>query len=309
MRKYPFVEISRELSIQRLHSLYYFQLAPEDPLEGESHDFWELVYMDAGEAMIVNGVDTYPLRQGEVFIHAPNRYHQVRLVQGCSPNIFILSFTVQSASMDALQNRSFTTRNDQRVLLSRMLEEGAGLYGPLLDCHRDLSADRLPQADFGALQIIVNDLELLLISLIRQCRMKKQTEDIPSAVTEGEQPEENVRRLKEYMRSHLGDNLTFADCCTYLGMSGTALKALFRAQHEDSVMHCYQIMRVGEARRLLRSGRWNVTEVAAELGYPSCQAFSAQFRRLTGTSPTAYLRRVAAVPELITTRSVKAKPF
>jgi AraC-like DNA-binding protein len=51
----------------------------------------------------------------------------------------------------------------------------------------------------------------------------------------------------------------------------------------------------------------NVTEVAVELGYPFYQAFSAQFRRLIGVSPTAYLHQIAAMPELTTSRFAKAR--
>jgi transcriptional regulator GlxA family with amidase domain len=184
-----------------------------------------------------------------------------------------------------------------------MLEESAGLYGPLLDCHRDLAADRRAQADFGALQTIVNDLELLLIGLVRQCRAQSPAPPPPRAITGDEERAEAVMRLKEYLRAHLREPVSFRDCCAYLGMSATTLKRLFSAYHERGVMHCYQLMRVDEARRLLRSGRWNVSGVASVMGYSSCQMFSAQFRRLTGMCPTTYLKRVAARPETLTTRA------
>ena len=303
MLEYRAVEAYRELCVTRLHSLYYFPLAPGDPLEGEAHDFWELVYIDAGEAAILNGDRTYVLGQGELFLHAPNRYHQVRLMPGQTPNIFIISFTASSPSMGELENRSFSAQSEQRQLISRILAEGASLYGPLLDCHRDLAADRRAQASFGALQTIVNDLELLLIGLVRQCQSSGPASSAPCAVTNDEERTDIVTNLKEYLRTHLREPVSFQDCCVYLGMSATTLKRLFGAYGEQGVMHWYQRMRLEEARRLLRSGRWNVNGVATAMGYSSCQMFSAQFKRLMGMSPTAYLKRVAIRPETLTNRA------
>ncbi len=303
MNAYPPVSARRELHITRLYGLYYFRFSPNDPLEGESHDFWEMVYMDAGEALIQSGEESYLLRQGDVFLHEPNRYHCIRLLPANTPNILIVSFSLKGRSIQKIKNRPLSMDRNQRLLLSHLLREGTALYGPLLDCHRDLARDRLDNAQFGALQMIVNYLELILIEMIRSSQSEAGPALNDTLITDTQRPDMLIERLKAYMRAHLGDNLTFADCCSYLGMSGTALKALFRSHNEPGVMHCYQWMRISEARRMLRSGKWNVTEVAAELGYSSCQAFSTQFRRLTGASPTAYLRRVADGPELITNQS------
>ncbi len=304
---YPPVEALRELHITQLHSLYYFQLDPTEKLEGERHDFWEMVYVDEGSAVIQSEQEKITLRQGELFLHAPNRFHQIHLCRENRPNVLIISFSLERGGLDMIENRPLETSRRERIILSSLLEEGASLYGPMLDCHRDLARDRLCSARFGALQMIVDYLELLLIELVRGCQKAKPAAAALPVLTLEEQPEMLVKRLKDYMRSHLCDHLTFEDCCHYLNMSGTTLKALFRSQNENGVMHCYQQMRAAEARRMLRSGKWNVTQVAVELGYSSCQAFSTQFRRLMGSSPTAYLRRVAAEPEQLTHQGARAE--
>lgn len=297
--RYPPVNASRDFRITRLHSFYYFQFDPSARLEGESHDFWELVYMDAGQAVVQSGEERHVLRQGQLFLHAPNRYHCIHLLPGSTPNIFIVSFSLENDALPLIENLPLDTGRQERLLLSQLLEEGAALYGPVLDCHRDLDRDRLYNARYGALQMMLDYLELLLIQLTRSHQESRPAAAKGGPVTAEEGPDMLVQRLKSYMCEHLRDNLSFSDCCQYLNMSGTVLKTLFRAQNQGGVMHCYQRMRMAEARRMLRSGRWNVTEVATELGYSSCQAFSTQFRRLTGSSPTAYLRRVAAEPETL----------
>lgn len=301
--KYPPVRANRDIYITKLHSLYYFQYTQDDKLEGESHDFWELVYMDAGEALIQSGEEKHLLYQGEVIIHSPNQYHCIHLQSSNNPIIMIVSFSVQNKCLQQIANRPLILDKRIRVLLSHLLEEGLSLYGPLLDCHRDLSHDRLKNARFGALQMIVDYLELILIHLLRNSQMKDTIPADDVLITYEEHPEVVIEQLKDYMRSHLSDNLKFPDFCKYLNISGTTLKKLVRTHSKDTVMHSYQILRIHESCRMLRSGRWNIGEVAIEMGYSSPQAFSTQFRRIMGISPTEYIRRVAAEPKLIKRRS------
>lgn len=54
--------------------------------------------------------------------------------------------------------------------------------------------------------------------------------------------------------------------------------------------------RLERARHLLARGDHSVTEVCFEVGFASLGSFSAQFARRVGASPSAYRRRVFAMP-------------
>ena len=43
---------------------------------------------------------------------------------------------------------------------------------------------------------------------------------------------------------------------------------------------------------LMKSGRYNVTQIAMRLGYDTLQSFSKAFRRVMDVPPTEYLRRL-----------------
>jgi len=55
----------------------------------------------------------------------------------------------------------------------------------------------------------------------------------------------------------------------------------------------------GRARRSLDYSSQGVTEIAAELGFPSVYAFSRFFSRVTGMSPTAYRKRHGATGDAL----------
>ena len=59
---YEPLKIERPLRVGRLYSLHYFQFAAGYIFPGESHDFWEMVYIDRGEADIGAGEEIVRLR-------------------------------------------------------------------------------------------------------------------------------------------------------------------------------------------------------------------------------------------------------
>ena len=55
---------------------------------------------------------------------------------------------------------------------------------------------------------------------------------------------------------------------------------------------------VQAARRMIREGRLNFTQIAARLGFQSPHYFSRRFRQATGMSPSEYARSVKMLSEL-----------
>ena len=70
------------------------------------------------------------------------------------------------------------------------------------------------------------------------------------------------------------------------GLNEAKLKAGFRAHFGETVYGTLREARLGEAQRLLRQGRFNVTEVATRVGYANPSKFAAAFRARFGMSPS-----------------------
>jgi len=70
------------------------------------------------------------------------------------------------------------------------------------------------------------------------------------------------------------------------GLNEAKLKAGFRAHFGETVYGTLRRHRLDEAHRLLRQGRYNVTEVALRVGYANPSKFAAAFRAQFGVSPS-----------------------
>ena len=62
-------------------------------------------------------------------------------------------------------------------------------------------------------------------------------------------------------------------------------------------MSWFGALKIQAARRLIREGRLNFTQIAARLGFQSVHYFSRRFRQATGMSPSEYERSVKMLSE------------
>ena len=288
--EYRPITLNSLLVIRRLYSFHYFQFASGHLFPGEKHDFWEMVYIDRGEADIGAGERVVRLSQGQVIFHEPNEFHSIWAASPEGSNILVVSFECLSPAMERFRQRVFTLSAAQRRLLMSLESEGQRLFGPILDISGQLSPSPRPDAPAGSRQMVALLLTQFLILLLREHEEASPREVMH--LTEGAQAAEVIAQLTALMRAHPDGRLRFSDICRASGWGQTALKECFRRVQHTSVMACYRRIRIEEARRLLRGGRLNVSQVAEKLGYSSVQYFSAQFKRELGMSPMQYLRTV-----------------
>jgi len=287
------LKLEQALSIRKLYSLHYFQFAAGYIFPGEKHNFWEIVYIDQGEADIGAGNNIYRLVQGMVIFHKPNEFHSIWADRGSGPNIVVISFDTPSPAMRYFQNKQFVLDGQQRRLLSRIIAEAQHSFGLVLDISEQTQLIPLDSAPFGSQQLIGMYLMQLLILIKRKQGAITLPYKVNGVRLTQEQPaQDTIELITRLMRAAPDGSLTMEQLCKSSGMGLTALKECFRKYNHTGVMEHYRLIRLTEARRLLREGRLNITQIAETLGYSSVHYFSGQFKRIIGLSPSSYIESV-----------------
>jgi AraC family transcriptional regulator len=101
-------------------------------------------------------------------------------------------------------------------------------------------------------------------------------------------PESRLRRVLEYVRSHLDREIRLEDLAAVAQMSAYHFCRLFKQSIGVSPHQFLMRQRLEEARRLLRETNLSVAEVALEIGYQSPSHFATLFKRHTGVTPKQY---------------------
>lgn len=101
---------------------------------------------------------------------------------------------------------------------------------------------------------------------------------------------ERVRQAKQLLLDNTAKPPSLPSLSRAVGLNEFKLKQGFRLVYNTTAYALLTDARMGEAERLLKSGRFTVTQAAFKVGYSSNAAFSRAFRRSFGYPPSALLR-------------------
>ncbi len=99
---------------------------------------------------------------------------------------------------------------------------------------------------------------------------------------------ERVERAKEFLAQDLANPLTLEELGQEVGCSPFYLSRIFSREVGLTIPQYLRNLRMERAAELLRTGRYNVTEAATEVGYSSLSHFSKAFCETIGCCPVLY---------------------
>ena len=105
-------------------------------------------------------------------------------------------------------------------------------------------------------------------------------------------PPRRMLRCKEYLDENICDtSLRVSALAKMCGVSEVYFRAEFKKFYGIPPLEYIKKRRIEIACQLLSTGLYNVTQVAERAGFDSVSYFSAEFRRLTGQTPSQYQSR------------------
>lgn len=289
MLTYRGARLGELINIDELFTVHYFEYSKDYSFIGETHDFWEFVYVDKGEIIATADNEDYPLSHGQIIFHKPNEWHTLRANGSIAPNIVIASFGCKSDAMSFFENKIMAVGQTQKSLISKIIVEFSNSFStPLSDTY---ACDLIRQDNqiIGSEQLLKLHLTELLISFIRDNDISQYSLSKSNSINS------TLEYILSYMNSHIGQKLTLDDLCTHSGMSKASISALFSNQLGRGPIEHFIYLKTELAKKYLREDNYNITQIAYMLGYSTVHYFSRQFKKFTGMSPSQYTNSVKAI--------------
>ncbi len=290
MPRYRPLRPERPLAVSEIYTVHYFEYSGSYAFSGEAHDFWEILYVDRGELSVTAGERSVELRQGGLIFHAPGEFHALA-ARGVAPDLIVVSFNCGGGEMERFRGCVTEVGEAERALLARIVGESAAAFSTRQDDPATTGLERREGAPFGSEQLAAAALEELLV------RIARRMEAAPRPETEETPPDDAFLRVRAYLEQRVGESLTLEDICRANLMGRSRLQQLFHEHTGGGVMEYFGRLKINAARRLIREGRLNFTEIAARCGFQSVHYFSRRFRQLTHMSPSEYARSVRMLLE------------
>lgn len=274
------------INITSIVTLHYFEFPKKYSFGGESHTFWELLYVDKGEFLVTTDQE-YHLKQGDIIFHKPDEFHDNQSYNDIPANVFVLSFVCQSKLMKYFESKSFHLSKQHRKLIGNMIDMGRLTYQSTFN---DIYATELiPRDDsiIGGQQLIRIYLEQLLIMLLQD---DTQTPYKNIYQNSEEFDDMLINEIINTFKEHLYSNLTVPELCKRLNYSKTYLSVFFKNKTNKTLIEYYRYLKIKEAKILLRKQEHSITEISQLLCFSTPYYFSNVFKDETGMSPKEYMR-------------------
>ncbi len=107
-------DLKRQIEIDGIFSVLYYEFTKDFNFFGEAHDYWEFVYVDKGEVITTAEKEDIFLKQGEIIFHKPNEFHRIRSNGIIAPNVIVVSFRSTSKAMNFFKNKRITVPEKHR---------------------------------------------------------------------------------------------------------------------------------------------------------------------------------------------------
>ena len=285
-KKYYKHKIENLLVISKIITIHYFEFDDKFVDTPESHEPWELVYVDRGECNIVANNETLLLKQGEMYFHKPYESHMLKTIKGIAPNVFIIVFSSDSPAMCHFENRKLVASMSTKQHIAAIIHEASSTFelnfnNPRMQKLKPKSLEAL----WGGEQTILLRLELMLIEIIRDNNYYSQSKMFfPKEIIN----DEFALKVISFMEERLYGKFSLDELSRELSFGKTYISKYFIKTCGYSVIDYFNMMKINESKRLIRETQYNFFEISEMLMFANSHYFSTLFKKYTGMTPTQY---------------------
>lgn len=250
---------------------------------GETHNFWECVYVMSGSICVSADERVYNLSAGKMIFHKPYELHKFYTIGGESAELFIFSYSAEGELCNYFCNKVFYLSNKQQRIIEDLIDY---MQSKITRTDEDAKLEYMYLIPFAKnpeySQTVATQIYSLLFSLYNL------SEAIPASTSH-----DSVifGEAVNYMKSKLYSTLSVDEISKNVGVSQSGLKRIFKKYSGLGVHKYFLKLKLKLATDMLKNGN-SVTYTAEKLGFSSQGYFTKTFQRETGVLPSSLYKEL-----------------
>lgn len=274
--------VREQIRITDMYSLFEVHYGGGYAFPGETHNFWECVYIMKGEVCVSGNERVYNLSGGSLIFHKPLELHKFNISGAEGADMLIFSFAAEGPLTSWLGEKVFKLSEFQKDIIASMLnfihermsrqpEKGETPVSIYRECLEPFHS--VPVYS----QMVTLYLQQLMLSLAETGAVSAVS-TAPDAAVFG--------RAISYLNSNVHRQPSVPEIARFCNVSEAGIKRIFD-RYAGMGIHKYLLkLKIKAAAELLQEGE-SVTSVAEKLGFNSQSYFSRAFKRETGFVPSS----------------------
>ncbi len=282
MNQHIAYQICEQLHINKIYSLFMPSYKNKYNFYGESHNFWETLYVLSGSVCVSANEKVYNLNEGDIVFHEPLELHKFYTT---TPNtkLLIFSYDLEGNLSEFFRHKVFNLTKHQKSIISSMIDyfKNASKQPEYInpgrltheEWHQYLTPINTNPIYGQSLVIYIYQLMLSLVDNSTRAHSVKSHESIL------------FRSAVNYMTENISNSISVSDIAKNINISISGLKRIFEKYAGMGVHKYFLTLKLNAATELLESG-CSVSEVTASLGFSSSSYFSKVYKRELKRSPS-----------------------
>lgn len=283
--EYKLKKFSYAITVSKIANLHYFEFTNQFHTEKGSHPFREMLYVDSG--FITVDADNYHgvLNENRMIIHKSNETHSLSCPENEASNVIIIGFECDNPELDSFSDFPTELNEVQKKLLTEIVKEGRNVFEPPYDIPSQKDMKKKKEYPFGADQLIKIKLENLFIELIRNKTNISSTETSDIS-------DDKISEVARYINENYKGKIKLSELCFLFGTNSTSLCNKFKDSFGETIISYVNKLKIKESKKLMRTGKYNLTEISSIVGFSSVHYFSRIFKQHEKISPANYIKTI-----------------
>jgi len=275
---YTACPIREQIHILEFYSFFVEHYPYGFCFSGESHAFWECVYVLEGLIQVGADDRVYDMAEGELIIHKPLEFHKFSVVSSGGARVLVFSFSAEGPYLQLLKNKVYLLSNEQRQIIAELLQYGQSkkVLENSAKAFKDLLLPIHSCYEYG--QVLTCYLYRLFLAFAEKGEVSCVSSK-PEAVL--------FQRAVNYLRSNVYRQPSLEETAHFCHTSQASLRRAFDKCAGVGVHRYLLQLKIRMATEMLQEE--TVSSVATKLGFSSSGYFSKVYKRETGRLPSHVL--------------------
>lgn len=271
--KEPFIyqRMVSKINLKEILTCFYQVRKSNYVFPGESHDYYELTYIDHGKLDMTLDGKEYHLNKYDLIIYYPGQFHTQSTDEESTCSYLTIMFDMETKMDISLMNRVFKTRKDIYNVLSAFMKA-------------------IQSKDYLSEEMALAYLNEVLI-LLYQFDTKTDEESNVNPMQE-HYGNTLLNEILVFIHNNIFTAFTVEDLCQKFSISRSSLQSLFRTNIHTTPKHYISNLKLNQAKLLIQEHKYTISEISDMLGFTSIHYFSRKFKLQYGLSPTDYAKSI-----------------